>query len=104
MCLNPCITDTCLDNNLFAGTLKYCICSKGMMGNTLFTEQCKFMPLAGDRLIATCARDGQVRLTEVAEAVCRSTRRLARHTGPSHKLAMTPARPQVDFSNTVTAV
>lgn len=62
-----------------------------------YIAQCKFLPLLDDRHIVTCARDGQVRLAEVADGVCRSTKRLAKHNGPCHKLATSNARPQVCF-------
>ena len=60
--------------------------------------QCKFLPLPGDRNIATCARDGNVRLAEVSESMCRSVRKLSHHGGPCHKLAVSPYRPQVILS------
>ena len=51
--------------------------------------QSKIMP--GDLTIASCSRDGQVRLAELATAGhLRSTKRLAQHKGPAHKMALIP--------------
>ena len=51
--------------------------------------QSKMMP--GDLTIASCSRDGQVRLAELTTAgQLRSTKRLAQHKGPAHKMALIP--------------
>jgi len=51
--------------------------------------QSKFLP--GDLLITSCSRDGQVRLAELSTTgALRSTRKLARHNGPAHKMALVP--------------
>jgi len=51
--------------------------------------QSKMMP--GDLTIASCSRDGQVRLAEFATAGnLRSTKRLAQHKGPAHKMTLIP--------------
>ena len=51
--------------------------------------QSKIMP--GDLTIVSCSRDGQVRLAELATAGhLRSTKRLAQHKGPAHKMALIP--------------
>lgn len=61
--------------------------------------QSKFLPLSGDTHIVSCARDGQVRLAELSSTgVCKSTRKLAKHHGPAHKLATLPTSPHVVLS------
>jgi len=51
--------------------------------------QSKIMP--GDLTIASCSRDGQVRLAELTTSgQLRSTKRLAQHKGPAHKMALIP--------------
>ncbi|KAI4462837.1 wd repeat domain-containing family [Holotrichia oblita] len=49
--------------------------------------------------IATCARDGQVRLAQVSvQEGLRSSRKLGSHRGPCHKLAVLKDQPQVILS------
>ncbi|XP_076044499.1 DDB1- and CUL4-associated factor 8-like [Oratosquilla oratoria] len=61
--------------------------------------QSKFLPLSGDSHIVSCARDGQVRLAELSSTgVCRTTRHLAKHSGPAHKLTTLPSSPHVFLS------
>uniref|UniRef100_A0A914WHB9 Uncharacterized protein n=1 Tax=Plectus sambesii TaxID=2011161 RepID=A0A914WHB9_9BILA len=68
-------------------------------GHTMNVFQAKFMPLSGDCHMVTCARDGQVRLAELSvRGVCKSTRRLARHTSSAHKLALDANSPHVFLS------
>ena len=71
-------------------------------GNKLFSFQSghasnvfqsKFLPLTGDTHIVTTSRDGQVRLAQLCATGCRSTRKLAQHKGPAHKLALLTGRP-----------
>ncbi|CAH1797070.1 unnamed protein product [Owenia fusiformis] len=51
--------------------------------------QCKFVPHSNDCIVASCARDGQVRLGELsATGVCKGTRKVGQHKGAAHKLAM----------------
>jgi len=45
--------------------------------------------------VATCARDGQVRVLNVESCV---SSRLATHRGPSHKLAVHPETPHLILS------
>ena len=46
--------------------------------------------------IVSCARDGHVRLAELSSGgVFHSTRRLALHRGPVHKLTILPDTPHV---------
>lgn len=48
----------------------------------------------------SCGRDGQVRLAELSSTgACRSTRRLAQHRGPAHKLAIQQETPHVFLSS-----
>ncbi|CAH0561312.1 unnamed protein product [Brassicogethes aeneus] len=61
--------------------------------------QSKFLNLSGDLHIATCARDGQVRLTRVCrEEGVRENRKMGAHRGPCHKLALINDQPQVLLS------
>lgn len=61
--------------------------------------QSKFLPLSGDAHIVSCARDGQVRLAELSSSgEYKSTRKLAKHNGPAHKLATLPTSPHVVLS------
>ncbi|XP_022907186.2 DDB1- and CUL4-associated factor 8 isoform X1 [Onthophagus taurus] len=61
--------------------------------------QSKFLPLDGDLHIATCSRDGQVRLAQVSKQEgLRSTRKLGSHRGPCHKLAVLKDQPQIVLS------
>ncbi|XP_064085342.1 DDB1- and CUL4-associated factor 8-like [Macrobrachium nipponense] len=61
--------------------------------------QSKFLPLSGDSHIVSCARDGQVRLAELSSSgEYKSTRKLAKHNGPAHKLATLPTSPHVVLS------
>lgn len=46
-------------------------------------------------LMVTCARDGQVRLLDLKHD---TSKKLATHRGPSHKLAVHPETPHVVFS------
>jgi hypothetical protein len=48
----------------------------------------------------SCGRDGQIRLAELSSmGVCNSTRRLAQHRGPAHKLAIQQETPHVFLSS-----
>ncbi|MPC20283.1 DDB1- and CUL4-associated factor 8 [Portunus trituberculatus] len=60
--------------------------------------QSKFLPLREDTHIVSCARDGQVRLAELSSGAYKSTRKLAKHKGPAHKLATMPTSPHVVLS------
>lgn len=53
------------------------------------------MPLNGDRLIVTCANDGDVRLAELTvDGMCKSTIKLAHHEGGAYKVVI-----QLEFEN-----
>ncbi|KAK9002568.1 hypothetical protein V6N11_025239 [Hibiscus sabdariffa] len=60
--------------------------------------QAKFMPLTDDKRIVTSAADGQVRLGEISENGQVRTRRLGKHQGRVHSLAVEPGSPHVFFS------
>lgn len=56
--------------------------------------QAKFLPNCGDSILATCARDGQVRVAQLpALPESRVSRRVAQHRGACHKLALEPDCP-----------
>ncbi|KAF7235556.1 DDB1- and CUL4-associated factor 8 [Varanus komodoensis] len=56
--------------------------------------QAKFLPNSGDSTLATCARDGQVRVAELsATQCCKTTKRVAQHKSSAHKLALEPDSP-----------
>ena len=62
-------------------------------------SQAKFLPLCGDMHIVSCARDGHIRMAELTSGgTFHSTRRLALHRGPAHKLALLVDTPQVFLS------
>lgn len=68
----------------------------GHRGNVF---QAKFLPLCGNQLhVVSCARDGHVRLAELNESGCVSTRRLGLHRGPAHKLTIFSDTPHVFLS------
>ncbi|XP_067945504.1 DDB1- and CUL4-associated factor 8-like [Watersipora subatra] len=51
--------------------------------------QTKFMPHSNDSQLVTTGRDGKVRLAELSSSgSCRSTKKLAQHSGAAHKLAV----------------
>lgn len=56
--------------------------------------QAKFLPNCGDSTLATCARDGQVRIAQLpAISLSRVSRRVAQHRGACHKVALEPDSP-----------
>lgn len=57
--------------------------------------QAKWLPLDAEYLMVTCGRDGQVRLLDLRHD---TSRRLASHHGPSHKLAVHSETPHVVIS------
>ncbi|OIT37030.1 hypothetical protein A4A49_01180 [Nicotiana attenuata] len=60
--------------------------------------QAKFMPFTDDRRIVTAAADGQVRLGLLLENGQVETKRLGRHQGRVHKLAVEPGSPYIFYS------
>lgn len=57
--------------------------------------QAKWLPLDVEYLMATCARDGQVRLLDLRRGL---SRKIATHNAPTHKLAVHPDIPHVIIS------
>uniref|UniRef100_A0A8C9P3F4 DDB1- and CUL4-associated factor 8 n=1 Tax=Spermophilus dauricus TaxID=99837 RepID=A0A8C9P3F4_SPEDA len=56
--------------------------------------QAKFLPNCGDSILATCSRDGQVRVAELSAPTCgKNSKCVAKHKGASHKLALEPDSP-----------
>uniref|UniRef100_A0A8D2DN90 DDB1- and CUL4-associated factor 8 n=1 Tax=Sciurus vulgaris TaxID=55149 RepID=A0A8D2DN90_SCIVU len=56
--------------------------------------QAKFLPNCGDSILATCSRDGQIRVAELSAPTCgKNTKCVAKHKGASHKLALEPDSP-----------
>ncbi|XP_054436995.1 DDB1- and CUL4-associated factor 8-like [Pteronotus mesoamericanus] len=56
--------------------------------------QAKFLPHCGDSILATCARDGQIRVAELpALPDSNVSVQVAQHRGASHKLALEPDSP-----------
>ncbi|CAH1173594.1 unnamed protein product [Phaedon cochleariae] len=61
--------------------------------------QSKFLNLSGDLHIATCAKDGHVRVAQVSpDDGVRDNRKLGSHKGPCHKLAVLAEQPHVILS------
>ncbi|XP_062940426.1 DDB1- and CUL4-associated factor 8-like [Cynocephalus volans] len=56
--------------------------------------QAKFLPNCGDSTLATCARDGQIRVAELSAIPhCKNTKCVAQHKGASHRFALEPDSP-----------
>nr|CAI5835835.1 unnamed protein product [Callosobruchus analis] len=60
--------------------------------------QSKFLHLSGDLHVATCARDGHVRITQINNEGVRDNRRLGSHKGACHKLAVMNDQPHIILS------
>lgn len=60
--------------------------------------QARIMPFTDDRKIVTSAADGQVRLGQVLENGHVETKRLGKHQGRIHKLAVEPGSPHILYS------
>ncbi|CAN4101753.1 unnamed protein product [Withania somnifera] len=60
--------------------------------------QAKFMPFADDRKVVTAAADGQVRLGLLLENGQVETKRIGRHHGRVHNLAVEPGSPYIFYS------
>lgn len=60
--------------------------------------QAKVMPFSGDRSVVSCAADGQVRHAQILEDGKVDTKKLARHRGRAHKLAIEPGSPRLLYS------
>ncbi|CAH2004622.1 unnamed protein product [Acanthoscelides obtectus] len=60
--------------------------------------QSKFLHLSGDLHVATCARDGHVRLAQINNEGVRDNRKLGSHKGACHKLAVMVDQPHIILS------
>ncbi|XP_044748124.1 DDB1- and CUL4-associated factor 8 [Coccinella septempunctata] len=61
--------------------------------------QSKFLHLCGDLHIATCSRDGQVRVARLSrEGGVRENRKIGSHKSACHKLAVLPDQPHIILS------
>ncbi|KAM7277859.1 hypothetical protein ACFE04_004993 [Oxalis oulophora] len=69
--------------------------SSGHSGNIFQTQ---IMPFTDDRTIVTSSADGQVRLGHVLENGQVDTKRLAKHQGRVHSLAVEPGSPYILYS------
>ncbi|XP_010918155.1 uncharacterized protein [Elaeis guineensis] len=80
--------------NWDAGLVKLCFHS----GHSNNVFQAKFMPYMEDRIIVTCAADGEVRHAEIREGGKVLTSLLAQHEGRAHKLAIEPGSPYIFYT------
>ena len=66
------------------------ILAKYESGHRSNVFQAKFMPFTNDGAVVSCARDGQVRLADIASdgSARHGTRKLAAHKGSAHKLSV----------------
>lgn len=60
--------------------------------------QARIMPFTDDRTIVTSAADGQVRLGQISENGQVHTKKLGKHHGRVHKLAVEPGSPHIFYS------
>ncbi|XP_057863471.1 uncharacterized protein LOC131071585 isoform X2 [Cryptomeria japonica] len=67
-------------------------------GHTNNVFQARIMPFTDDHTLVSCAADGQVRFSEVKEDGCVDTRKIGKHRGRAHKLAIEPGSPHIFFS------
>eukprot|EP00252_Welwitschia_mirabilis_P013670 TRINITY_DN3006_c0_g1_i3.p1 TRINITY_DN3006_c0_g1~~TRINITY_DN3006_c0_g1_i3.p1 ORF type:complete len:398 (+),score=60.75 TRINITY_DN3006_c0_g1_i3:258-1451(+) len=67
-------------------------------GHTNNVFQARIMPYSEDKHIVSCAADGQVRFCEIQEGGRVNTRRIGRHRGRAHKLAIEPGSSNIFFS------
>lgn len=61
--------------------------------------QAKTLPESGNKTIVTCAADGQVRAAFISEDGHAETKKLAKHSGRAHKLALEPDQPNCFLSS-----
>ncbi|CAF0943498.1 unnamed protein product [Didymodactylos carnosus] len=68
-------------------------------GHTSNVFQAKFLPFSNDCSIVSCARDGQVRLAELApDGTLRKTKKIAQHHASAHKLTVENITGKVIYS------
>lgn len=60
--------------------------------------QAKVMPVTEDRSVVSCAADGQIRHAQILEDGRVETKKLAKHQGRAHKLAIEPGSPRLFYS------
>eukprot|EP00250_Pteridium_aquilinum_P006185 c16154_g1_i1 orf=313-1746(+) len=60
--------------------------------------QAKIMPFSNDCNVVSCAADGQVRHAQISEDGRAETKKLAKHQGRAHKLAIEPGSPRLFYS------
>lgn len=65
-------------------------------GSNVF--QARIMPFSDDHSVVTCAADGQVRHAQIMDNGQVDTKRLAKHKGRTHKLAIEPGSPYIFYS------
>ncbi|KAI0489060.1 hypothetical protein KFK09_028901 [Dendrobium nobile] len=65
-------------------------------GNNVF--QAKFMPYTDDRIIVSCAADGEVRHTQILDGGKVATTLLGQHEGRAHRLAIEPGSSHIFYS------
>ncbi|CAM6084053.1 unnamed protein product [Calypogeia fissa] len=67
-------------------------------GHSSNVFQARIMPFSDDRSIVSCAADGQVRHSQILENGRVETKKLAKHRGRAHKLAIEPGSSYTFFS------
>ncbi|PKA60121.1 Dynein assembly factor with WDR repeat domains 1 [Apostasia shenzhenica] len=77
-----------------AGTVKFPFHS----GHSNNVFQAKFMPYTNDRILVTCAADGEVRHAEISDDGLVTSTLLGQHDGRAHKLAVEPGSPYILYS------
>lgn len=60
--------------------------------------QAKFMPFTDDRIIVSCAADGEVRHTQILDGGKVATTLLGQHEGRAHRLAIEPGSSHIFYS------
>ncbi|KAH9331597.1 hypothetical protein KI387_003705, partial [Taxus chinensis] len=60
--------------------------------------QARIMPFTDDHSVVTCAADGQVRHAQITDDGRVDTKKLAKHRGRTHKLAIEPGSPHIFYS------
>lgn len=74
------------------------ICSRWHSGHHNNVFQAKCVPMSDERQLVSCAADGQVRISELAEDGSATTRPVMQHRGRAHKLAVDPNSPHTVLS------
>ena len=74
------------------------ICARWHSGHHNNVFQAKCVPMSSERQLVSCAADGQVRVSELAEDGSATTRAVMQHRGRAHKLAVDPNSPHTILS------